>query len=180
MFTKRDKAMKKSDFKIMVLLALFALLIAGCSSTPPSDQVMEEKFRAHEADFKKLASMFKEDANLDSVDETAVYLPSAEPGNYPRAEISSERLDEYRRLLKKTGVKKLFRRTDSIHFIVWRGWNGIDPGNSKAKDYVYAETPRQPIADSLDQRDKLLIDGSAPEVYKKIGDNWYLEYSEVG
>lgn len=172
--------MKNLNLKSTVLLSLLVLSIAGCSSTPPSDRAMEEKFRAHEADFKKLASMFKEDAKLGSVDETAAYLPGNQPGASPKAEIPAERMSEYRQLLDKTGVKKILRGADSIHFIVWRGWNGIDPGNFKAKDYVYAESPRYPTADSLDQRDKLLIDGSAPEVYKKIADNWYLEYSELG
>lgn len=176
----KKECMKNFNFRLTVLLTFLALSVVGCSSIPPSDQSMEEKFRAREAEFRKLASMFKEDSNLDSVDLTAAYLPGDQPGTLPKAEISSGRMDEYRRLLNQTGVKKLRRYQDSIHFIVWRGWNGIDPTNFKAKDYVYAETPPSPVADSLDQRDKLLIDGSAPEVYKKIADNWYLEYSEVG
>lgn len=172
--------MENFNLKLTVLLSLLALTAFGCSGTPPSDRSMEERFRAHEADFKKLASMIKEDANFYKVDKTAAYLPSGEPGNYSRAEISSERMDEYRRLLNNTGVKELLRRDESISFIFWSGWNGMDPTHFKAKNYVYAESPRSPTADSLDQRDKLLIDGSSPEVYKKIAYNWHLEYIEVG
>ncbi len=151
------------------VLLLFVLMAVGCSSTPPSDKSMEEKFRTHEAGFKKLASMFKEDANLDSVDETAAYLPGDGPGNRPKAELSTQRLDEYRRLLKQTGVKNIFRNKDgSVHFGAWSGWYGIDPTSSQGKDYMYAEKPPSLLVDSLDQTDKL--------GYKKIADNWYLVY----
>jgi len=172
--------MKNFNLKLTIFLSLFALLTIGCSSTPPSDKSMEEKFRAHEADFNKLVNLFREDAKLDSVDESAAYLPGNQPGALPKAELILQRMDEYRQLLKKTGVQKILRHSDSISLIVWRGWNGVDPGNFKAKDYVYSEIPRKPMAESLDQREKLLIDGSSPEVYKKIADHWYLEYSEVG
>ena len=170
--------MKKINPKFM-LVGLFAMLAVGCgffSSPPASDKSMLENFRAHEADFKKLASMLKEDANLVLVNEAAAFSPSTERGVPPKAaELSPQRLDEYRRLLKQTGVLMITRGEGGMSFVTQEG---SDPIDGLEKNYVYAENPPSPLVDSLDQIDKLSRHRGQLRkgVYKKIADNWYIEF----
>ena len=144
---------------------------------------MEDKFRSHEADFNKLVIMIKADTKLDSVDETAAYLPG-DPGAHPKAEISTERMSEYRRLIRQTGVKKVTRNRagDRITFEAWQGWGPIDPSNTQYKDYVYDENPPSPLVASLDKIDNKVFDSQdrtdedGKRAFKKIADKWYLNY----
>jgi hypothetical protein len=153
------------------LIGLFVFWIVGCGffGGMPSDKSMESNFRAHETDFKKLVSMFKEDANLDHINEAAAYLPSNEI-KPPKAEIPPQRLDEYHRLFKQTGVKIMFRGDNRIFFGEWSE-GGLD------KSFMYAENPPSPLVDSREQMDKLPPDELGRTVgYKKIADNWYLRF----
>ena len=159
-----------------MLVGLFAMLAVGCgffSRPPASDKSMQENFRAHEADFKKLASMFKED-NFSFVSEAVPYLPSPERGQLKAAELSPQRLDEYLRLFKQTGVIYISRGEGYISFLTQEG---SDPIDDLDKSYVYAENPPSPLVDSLDQIDKLPGNQLKKGVYKKIADNWYIEFS---
>ena len=170
--------MKTTNLKFM-LVGLFAMLAVGCgifSSPPASDKSWQENFRAHEADFKKLASMFKEDANLFLLNEAAGFFDSTERSVPPKAaELPPQRMDEYRRLLKQTGVLMISRGGGYIYFVTQEGHDPIDYLH---KRYVYAENPPSPLVDSLDQIDKLSRNRGQLRkgVYKKIADNWYLEF----
>jgi hypothetical protein len=168
--------MKTINLKFM-LVGLFAMLAVGCGffSSPASDKSMLENFRAHEADFKKLASMFKED-NLGYVNKVAAaFLPSTERDPPKAAELPPQRLDEYHRLFKQTGVIHIARGEGYISFLTQEGSDPIDGLN---KDYVYAENPLSPLVGSLDQIDQLSrYRGQLRKgVYKKIADNWYIEF----
>jgi hypothetical protein len=168
--------MKTINLKF-ILVSLFAMLAVGCGffGGLPSDESMEENFRAHEADFKKLTSMFKEDANLGHVNEAAAYLPGNERDS-PKAELSPQRLDEYHRLFKQTGVKIILRGDDRIFF---GSWGGSDSTGILGIDYMYVENPPSPLIDSRDQLDKLPDDQQRKTGYKKIADNWYLRFRKT-
>ena len=172
---------KKEDFYenlvLQIALFLFAVSIGGCVSfdphetPPPSDKAMEENFRSHEADFNRLVTMFKEDSGVKTID-----LESAYTFDEPRQEpnLPSQRLSEYRRLLRQINVKSIYRGETGISFLAWIG--GMDMG--KAKYYVYTETPPTSLVDSLDKAEVLPRSYGDIIANKKIGGNWYLSYWE--
>lgn len=169
------------NFILGTTLFLFAVFIIGCgfpfefseeSSPPPTDQKMQENFHSHEADFKKLMAMLSEDSNAQWVD-----LESAYSFDAPSQKIAlpSGRLREYQRLLRAANVKSVSRDKTSFSFRAWSSGFLADKG----KYYFYSETPPSPLADSLDSTDKLPLSADSDVVgYKKIGENWYLNYWE--
>lgn len=161
--------------KIMVVT--LALLVVGCFfSSPPPDKSMEEKFRSNEAAFKRLVVMMREDMNLAAVDIDAAYLPSKEITDArTKAEISAKRIEEYRRLLKQIGVNEIRNADSGILFLVWQS-REIDLMNSGHKNYLYTETLPSPLLDSLDDTSKLPYQSGMDSGYKKIAENWYLEF----
>jgi hypothetical protein len=160
-----------------IFAVIFVLSLAGCFfSRPPSDESMEEKFRSNEAAFKRLVVMIREDMNLAAVDLDAAYLPSAEIGGArPKAEIPTRRKEEYRRLLKQIGVNEIRNAGDSIAFLTWQS-REMDLMNSGHKNYLYTETLPSPLLGSLDDTSKLPHGKGEDSGYKKIAENWYLEF----
>jgi hypothetical protein len=169
---------KKEMFNLKkFLIVTFALLVVGCFfSSPPPDKSMEEKFRSNEAAFKRLVMMMREDMNLAAVDIDAAYLLSKEiTAARPKAEVPAKRFDEYRRLLKQIGVNEIRNTGDSVIFLAWYS-REIDPMNSGHKNYLYTETLPSPLLDSLDDTSKLPYQPGMDSGYKKIAENWYLEF----
>ena len=160
-----------------MLALIFALSATGCFfSRPPTDESMEEKFRSNEAAFKRLVMMIREDINLAAVDLEAAYLSSEKTADArPRAEIPAKRIEEYRRLLKQIGVHEIRNADDGVFFLVWQG-REIDPMNSGHKNYLYTETLPSPMLDSLNDTSKLPYQPGMDSGYKKIAENWYLEF----
>ena len=153
-----------------IVLALFGLLAIGCSSltAPPTDKSMEEKFRANEADFKKIVTMYRED-KLSRLSPDAAYTePNGELKPAVKVELPAPRMEEYRRLLRQIGSDGMDNMNQAIILYVFTGKEGWFSSDYREKSYVYSETPLEPIVDSLDQ-DKTKQIG-----YKKITDNWYL------
>ncbi len=165
-------------FNLKKLLAvIFVLAAMGCFfSRPPSDKSMEEKFRSNEAAFKRLVLMMREDMNLAAVDIDAAYLPSKEIADArPKAELPAKRIEEYRRLLKQISVNEIRNAGESVIFPAWQS-REIDPMNSGHKNYLYTETLPSPLLDSLDDTSKLPYQPGMDSGYKKIAENWYLEF----
>ena len=162
-------------FKLkFIVLALFGLLAVGCSSLnpTPTDKSMEEKFRANEADFKKIVTMFRED-KLSRLRPDAAYTePNGELNPAVKVELPVPRMEEYRRLLRQIGSDGMesMSNNQAIILYVFTGKGGWFSSDYREKSYVYSETPPEPIVDSLDQ-DKTKQIG-----YKKITDIWYLKY----
>ena len=127
---------------------------------------MEEKFRSEQASFHKLVEMFKKDARLSSLNKEAAYLSFDQ-----KADLSKQRMDEYRSLLKKLGLGVVSRgeQTGNIYMKAWHR-NGFLIGGS-SKSYVYAENPPEALVESLD---KLKNSGHDAYAFKKISDRWYM------
>jgi hypothetical protein len=160
-----------------IFAVIFVLSATGCFfSRPPTDKLMEEKFRSNEAAFRRLVVMIREDMNLLAVDMKAAYLQSKEIGTRAKAEIPAKRLEEYHRLLKQTGVNEIINGTDGgVLFSVWQSGE-LDPMNSGHKSYLYTEILPSPLLDSLDDTSKLPYQPGMDSGYKKIADNWYVEF----
>lgn len=177
--------MKIFNLKLIFCVSFLALMALGCSNNPPSDSAMEEKFHSQEADFKRLVTMIREDARIESVEEKGAYRLTGsgkEPSQKtPGPEITQERLDEYSRLLRQTGVKNIFRTDNKVVFIVWSDGDSfyernIDPGTFQSKDYVYTEELPAPLINALDDPGKLPKGKNGNAGYKKITDNWFLYF----
>lgn len=127
---------------------------------------MEAKFRSDEASFQKLVEMFKKDGHLSSLNNEAAYLSFDQ-----KADLSKQRMDEYRDLLKKLGLWVVSRgeKTGNIYMKAWHRNAFLIGGSSKY--YVYAENPPEALVDSLD---KLKDSGHDGYAFKKISGNWYL------
>ena len=167
--------MKIFNFILPVFIFLFALVVFSCSNPMPTDKSMEENFRARESDFHKLVSMMRENVSLESVDENGAFRPRD-------IYVPAQQLDEYRRLLRETGVKNVVSFNGSIIFIFWVDGDGfydryIDPGAYQVKEYIYTETMPSSLFDSLDDTEKLNVKQGVTSGFKKIGDNWFLRYS---
>jgi len=148
------------------ILLVGCILVCGCSDVGyPPDRVMDEKFRSCEADFIRLVSLFKEDANLARLD----YESTRSFGEL-KTIVPERRMEEYRGLLRKLGVESLSRdeRTGDIYLMAWSRTHMVI--GSKSKSYVYAEKPPGPLVGSLDE----LVKGTDAMAYKRITHNWYL------
>lgn len=165
-------ARRTSSFAAALLLTLSA---AGCLwSKPPSDRALEERFRAHEADFNRLVLMFQEDTHLGSVRPDAAYLPSLglhRPS--PKADIPPQRQMEYRDLLKRHGLISIYRGDRGIYLEVF------EREETRWKGYMYAESPPNNLFSTLDD-DKEINEAPPTMVttgHKRLTDKWYLYLS---
>jgi hypothetical protein len=159
----------KRNFTFIFLLSVFA---AACGNSLhfwekyPSDSLMEQRFREHEADFNRLADMFREDAQLSGVNYESAWLDYEVKANIPQ-----QRLDQYRSLFKKLQVEHIGRGRESGNFYL-PFWHRDDYYiGSATKYYIYAESPPSPLVDSLD---KLQNSGQDAAAFKRISGNWYM------
>lgn len=163
--------------KIILLLSLFMLAFFSIFyNSTPSDHTMSDQFYAKAADFNKLLTMVRED-DLDRISLDKVYKNRAdgEKGRI-QVELPPERMEEYRRLFQKTAVQLIINdENDRYVFGFWKGVYSLDLRTSHSKSFVYLETPPKNLFDSLDEAKKLSNNSMS---YKKISDNWYLEYQK--
>jgi hypothetical protein len=110
--------------------------------------------------------MFREDAHLSYLNNEAAYLSFDE-----KVELSKQRMDEYRSLLRKLGLWVVSRgeKTGNIYMKAWHRNAFLVGGSSKY--YVYAENSPEALVDSLD---KLKNGGDDAYAFKKISDSWYM------
>lgn len=109
--------------------------------------------------------MFKEDSHLFKLDHESAFTSWD-----TKADLPQQRMDEYRQLLTKLNVISVNRREPSgdIALLVWTRRHMII--GTKSKYYLYAETPPEPLVDSLDE----LVGGADAFAHKRISNNWYL------
>ena len=156
-------------------LAFFAILAlmfgAGCGLfSHPSDEVLAQRLKAHEAEFNRLATMLFEDSDIVRLSDTYVFLSEGSDRLIP-----AERLREYRRLFKELGLESGMHRdrTYSVRLIASSRGGVFLPGSEKS--YVYSKVEPSPLVDSLDivmARNR----GDQAPIFRKLSDNWYLYY----
>lgn len=158
------------------LSTLLLLLLCAASyfwSGPPSDRVLEERFRSRGADFNRLVSMFKEDSQLGEVTLEAAYLPYHPGSEKHKANLSPQRMIAYRSLIKSNGLTAIKRGTRGEIFLA-----AFEVDMERWKGYVYAELPPSPLVSSLDDTKEIFEKPQAQSMttsgYKRIADNWYL------
>jgi len=145
-------------------------LMSACSRTPshPSDVVLEQRLRSHQADFDNLVRMFEEDSDVVKITHQRVFFDKSPIRNLPIG-----RLDDYRSLFKTLQLEGGIKRERS-HILLIASTKGMLIPNS-GKTYLYSVTEPSPLVESLDA----VItshNGDQPPVYKKLFGKWYLSY----
>lgn len=110
------------------LLAGGALLWVVTGFDRPNDRWLERRFNDQRADYERLASMMAEDHNMALVASGRTARTDADdhphlPGTISALGISEARWNDYRTLLKRTGVNAVLRR-DSGN-IVLDAWSNV-------------------------------------------------------
>src|SRR5688500_18998384 len=109
--------MSVRNFPLIGCVLSLLIAVCGCSyQSNFTDRSLEGRFRSNEADFQRLAQMMNEDSKISKVTHDAVYH-----ANDIKVAASSNRFDEYRRLLSKLDLASVSRPvgTDHIYFVMW-------------------------------------------------------------
>jgi hypothetical protein len=147
--------------------------IARVSVEPPSDAAMLRHFDRHEGALDTLVKMADADKGLDRVDQDWTM-----PADTRSVGVSSERLADYRRLLRDAGTPRGFQVPhghDGFNFLFWLRGSAISDDTDKG--FAYRTTPPSRTVQSLDNihtdsRDALIA-------YRHIRGNWYLFYEFI-
>jgi hypothetical protein len=147
--------------------------IAREAIEPPSDASMLRQFDGHEAVFDRLVGMASADKGLQRVGGNWTM-----PIDTRSAGMSSERLEDYRRLLRDAGTPgglQTSQGRDGFDFLLWTRGSAIS--DDTAKGFAYRTNPPPNIVRSLDgiradSRDALTA-------YRHIRGNWYLFYQFI-
>lgn len=162
--------LSRSKLVFAVFLVSFLAFVAGCNlSSHPTDRVLEARLESNQGDFDILIRMLTEDQDIVRLDNKFVFLSERSNRNVP-----NERLEAYRNLFAKLGLKGGFHRDEhkGLRFIASSGGTFIP---SSEKSYVYSTNLLTPTVDSLDaviERDR----GDQQPVFKKLHGGWYLYY----
>jgi len=154
--------------------AFFAVFwIAREAVEPPSDAAMLRHFDDHEGVLDTLAKMASADKGLDRVDQDWTM-----PADTRSVGVSSERLADYRRLLRDAGTPRGFQVSqgqDGIDFLFWLRGSAISDDTDKG--FAYRTTPPPSTVQSLDG---IRVDSrNALIAYRHIRGNWYLFYKFI-
>jgi hypothetical protein len=139
----------------------------GCGY--PSDRELEKRFYENRTDFETLGSMLVEDIDIRVLDQDNIFYK----GDSPRV-ISGERIEKYRRLMKKLRIDGgIARDYDGSASLIVK-YKGILIHTS-GKGYYYSTGEVTPIVESLDEVIRNERDDTRP-TFKRIEGNWYLVY----
>jgi hypothetical protein len=152
----------------IISLILFALL-TGCSSKHPSDQSLLDNFQTHKAEFNQLLQMFLADKGLGRV-----AYDFTRPEHPENIGISSDRLQQYRKLFSRLGLSEGIEGYDEKE-LVWfhASAQGLSVTGS-GKGYAYLTKPPPLIVESLDNY--WSKDGKSFTAFRHIEGNWYLYF----
>jgi hypothetical protein len=147
--------------------------IAREAVEPPSDAAMLRHFDRHEGALDTLAKMAGADGGLDRVDQDWTM-----PADTRSVGVSSERLADYRKLLRDAGTPRGFQVSqghDGFNFLFWLRGSAISDDTDKG--FAYRTTPPPRTVQSLDgirtdSRNALIA-------YRHIRGNWYLFYEFI-
>jgi hypothetical protein len=137
---------------------------------PPSDAAMLRHFDRHEGAFDTLIKMASADKGLDRVDQDWTM-----PADTTSVGVSSERLADYRRVLRDAGTPRGFQVSqghDGFDFLFWSRGSAISADRDKG--FAYRTTPPPSTVQSLD--DIRGDSGNALIALRHIRGDWYLFY----
>jgi hypothetical protein len=169
---------EKRRFILALVLGIPAAFVAVIwiareAVEPPSDAAMLLHFDRHEGALDTLAKMADADKGLDRVDQDWTM-----PADTRSVGVSSERLADYRRLLRDTGTPRGFQVSqghDGLNFLFWLRGSAISDDTDKG--FAYRTTPPPRTVQSLDN---IRTDSrNALIVYRHIRGNWYLFYEFI-
>jgi hypothetical protein len=154
---------------VIKLACILMILIVQIGCGFPSDRELENRFYEYRTDFEALGRMLVEDRDVVVLNDETVFYN----GDMPKT-ISSERLGDYRGLLRKLGIGGgISRDSDgSANLIV--SYKGVLI-RSSGKGYYYSTGSVTPVVESLDEVIRNEIDETRP-TFKRIEGNWYLVY----
>ncbi|PYK29213.1 MAG: hypothetical protein DME57_11240 [Verrucomicrobia bacterium] len=137
---------------------------------PPPDQQLLTNYEKHEATLNQLVEMVKKDKGLTRVD-----TDWTDPQDPTTIGVSTERINEYRRLLREVRVPRGFSAWSQaeIDFLYWGIGSAVS--DDVTKGYAYLESAPQNLAESLDGY-KRPPTRDVVKVYRHIRGNWYLFY----
>jgi hypothetical protein len=125
--------------KPLIILLFLAFLCGACDSLP-SDQALIARFGQKRPELERLRRMIDED-NL----EGRIHADYADP------KLSSSRLEEYRSLLRDSGVMRLWAHGKSEPFeLIVAGTGFLAQGDYKGYMYNPAKPQPPPVPPSLD------------------------------
>jgi hypothetical protein len=158
-----------------LLLLLLVVFLASCDSPGehPSTASLQKQWRDHRADLEKLVSMIKADTELHRV------APDfTRPDNLAAAGVDEKRLEEYRHLIKQTGVKsgiESYGAKETIWFHV--SALGLSVSGS-SKGFAFVDGDPETVVPDLDAHILQSHKEHAPSftAFQRIDGNWYLYY----
>ena len=143
---------------------LLSVILCGCSLA--KDDALIQQFHHSRGDFERLRHMVDED-DLDG----RIHADYADP------QLPAARIAEYRRLMRATGVKRLWGhgRSKSLELVVdSNGWLA----QGEYKGFSYDPSGPQQSATSLDSSCFELAEATKAERYcgavRTLGDGWWL------
>lgn len=168
--------------KHLIGICFSVLVFLGCTTLFPyrpltSDKNLMADFYAHQADFERLAAMASDDTGVTSVSKFSVSLKDYKTWqNDDQTDFSNERWNEYKKLFKQLGNRKIYdisKHGDIIKIAdASSATSRIDDYRSIiiSKGYAYSLNEPSNSAESLDE----MGFESRGIFYKKIGEHWYL------
>jgi len=170
---------------ICVAVAVGGILIVLSTAHPASDDRMIANFVGHRAEFEQLLTMIRGDKGL------SVVAPEwTEPRDVSTVGVSAERLEQYRSLCERLGLREGIRSySGDIEFLyITRSF--LTDGTTKGYAWKYTgpdvgdSSSARIVANIDDAVEKWTAEARAssphlPHVYlyRPIGEHWYLFYN---
>ena len=156
-----------------VLFVFLAVLGSSCGlAAPPSDSKVVSELLAHRQEIEVLVQMIRADKVLLRVDSDWTM-----PANPTAVGVAAQRIEEYRRLLRKVGYPRGFYyrpETGEIEFVAWASGTVASGGS---KSVVYSPQRLGPIVADTSDPVPSRPDGSRL-AYREIASNWYIQFQE--
>jgi hypothetical protein len=146
--------------RVRIAWAILVLFSSGCRLLPPpSDAVMAQAFYQNEKDFEQLRQLIMEDSSVGIV--LAVFQDRTDPSieEASRRGLSQARLEKYRRLLQRLGLRGVGTGGDAVMFQA--SATGLYLLKGTSKGYVYTEGNLPQLKE-------------AQGYYKPLQAHWYL------
>ncbi len=172
-----------NSLRLILVTVLLGISLVSCKdarlsdwvySSPPADQILEQKFFEKKELFEKLVAMSDQDAKVVRIAKDFTWLKDdvSWPREKDKLGFSTERWSQYKVLFKQLDIPTGVVRGDSTMSLA-AFTSGLVTGGLD-KGYLYSKTPPFNLVDSLDQIEVISEKRFAS---KKIAENWYLYLS---